>query len=123
MRELIERLEQLPGLFAEPLYRSAKRRALLDFATSAGLNDEDLGWFDGALGGSLDAAVKLVPNGHAWQVRHKCSRDGDVAYCNAQVWRYSDPRDDDVPRHWASHEHAALAIVIAALKAREAGNG
>lgn len=71
---------------------------------------------------SLDCAVTLVPERHGFYFRRNCSADGDVIYCNAQVWPFSDPRDDEAPRYWAnSPENApAIALVAACLKARAA---
>lgn len=72
---------------------------------------------------SIDAALELVPKGHAWYVRRNCSADGDEIYCNAQVWPFCNPRDDDVPRYWANAPDGApaVALCLAALKSRVDG--
>jgi hypothetical protein len=53
---------------------------------------------------SVDAAISLVPEGLGWYVRRNVSADGDVIYCNAQVFPFSDPRDDDAPVYWANSD-------------------
>jgi hypothetical protein len=71
---------------------------------------------------SLDTAMTLVPEGHGFYFRRNCSADGEVVYCNAQVWPFSDPRDDEAPHYWANspEDAPAIALVAACLKARAA---
>lgn len=71
--------------------------------------------------GSLDATASLVPDGHA-SIRRNCSSDEEEVYCNALVWRVSDPRDPEMVVHWANTDEnaPALALCIAALKAIKA---
>lgn len=70
---------------------------------------------------SLDACRALQEQalpGWDWSARHSVSSDGDVRYGNAVVWVPCNPRDDESPRYWASHEHAPeLAWLAAILRA------
>lgn len=71
---------------------------------------------------SLDAAMTLVPDGWAYQIRMNVSRDGDEAYCNAQLWPFvgnGDP-EDSKPNIFANHDRdkPAIALCIACLRAR-----
>lgn len=70
---------------------------------------------------SIEAALTLVPEGYAWQLRRNVSADGDMIYCNAQVWQFSNPRDEETAIYWSnSHESApAIALCIAIFKARQ----
>jgi hypothetical protein len=74
-----------------------------------------------ALTASIDAAMTLVPEGHGFYLRRNISSDGDVIYCNAQVWPFSDPSDDEAPRSWSNSDekHPALALCAASLRASD----
>jgi hypothetical protein len=72
---------------------------------------------------SLDAAMTLIPEGYAFQVRRNVSPDGDEAYCNAQVWPYAAEWRTDEPKPHpfgnSDEKYPAIALTIAALRARQ----
>jgi hypothetical protein len=110
--DLIAALEKLEGSFTTPLYSNQQRRDLIALAARAGLTERELDALDGALGGSLDAALSLVPEGHAWLFK---------SFGVATVYKIP-PSDDD--ETWPIHHDAkgatsAIALVIAALRAMD----
>jgi hypothetical protein len=116
---------ELDCLIFESCHRllTPERRGTIDGEPTGeyyGLDGEQLPVRAPRYTGSLDAALTLVPPLHGYYVRENCSRDGEVVYCNAQVWPYSDPRDEDAPRYWANapEKLPALALTAGALKAR-----
>lgn len=122
LKDLIERLEQLTG----PLTDLGSRYDLLKVGERAGLTDDELAWLDRALAGSLDAAVALVPKDW-WlfslgeirtEVRYALDRHEPTGFYLVQLQHFEGGRLR-VTRAAAP----ALALCIAALKAREPSNG
>lgn len=62
---------------------------------------------------SLDAALTLVPEGYLWQIKQ-------AVQCCALVWALEVDYDDHPVPTGYSTTHPALALTIAALKARSA---
>lgn len=103
--DLIAALEKLDGPFTMPLYRSKQRRDLIALAERAGLTGRELDALDGALGGSLDAALTLVPDHMYVDVVRR--QDGTGYAC---VW-------GDHGNRSKNSATPAIALCIAALKA------
>lgn len=115
--DLIRRLEEATG----PSKELDREIALASYPNEAGI------WIDCDYTASLDAAVALVPEGWTWTVTSKKGR--------AIAHMCADYDDDDAPVIWsrrplgrrptqAEREACyvatpALALVIAALKARQ----
>lgn len=67
--------------------------------------------------GSIDAALTLVPEGREWRVEQRYGKGMRPAYCS--IWSLG-ARDNDFHANGAART-VALAIVIAALRARQQG--
>lgn len=107
----------------EPAYRSASRH---QFGPSVVLNHGAGNPWDGwesapSFTGSLDAALTLVPERHRWLLDKRPGAyfrsDGYRAEVYREAHHYQSDRSD-VPMHWGPTP--ALAICVAALKARQA---
>ena len=113
--ELIARIENASAADQSDVIRAALRHAL------------DQGWITVDAykraqlmcnaGAFVDAALTLIPEGHAWSVRWNRASDGEL-YGDARCWRFCHPRDDETPTHRALAATPALALSAAALRAR-----
>ena len=108
--DLIAALEKLDGPFTTPLYRSQQRRDLITLAERAGLTGRELDALDEALGGSIDAALSLVPFGFTWLIASGATKR------NVRPWAHIDGPECGFASEAAT---TAIALCIAALKARE----
>lgn len=113
--DLIAALEKLDGPFTTPLYSNQQRRDLIALAERAGLTGRELDALDEVLGGSLDAALTLVPKGRYRVYLERLPVDSGPAW-KALVRHHGRGHEIEESGHT---EHPALCLCIAALKARE----
>lgn len=121
MKDLIARLERLTG----PLTHLGSRYDLLKVGEHAGLTDDELVWLDRALAGSLDAAVAMVQDGWRWNASNRASAPhaGRAHVENKELHTIGMGGVTPNPKlRWyeCTASTPALALCIAALKAREA---
>lgn len=113
MRDLIERLERAEGPIIQG---SDKWNRIGALALAAGLTAEEMGALGRAIEGSLDAALTLVPPP---VVKSDKGRKIEIIYSE-----WIPQASVTVNYQYTGFARTpAIALVIAALKAREAGNG
>ncbi len=123
MEDLIKSLEQAEQ-GSEALDKSIARHLGFRIAATTGgphimrQNDDVASWDLPRYSRSLDAAVTLIPKGWRWEAAdYGGNQDGP----RAALW-HGIPAEhiDDVQHHGAFGETPALALCIAALRARQA---
>jgi len=103
IKQLIERLERAEG----PAY--ALDCAIADFLSGP---DEWILGAPPAYTGLVDKAITLVPRHHLWMLKKGIE-------CQAVVWMLETDYDERQPPTGYTTEFPALALCIAALKARQ----